>query len=149
MKLTDTVGAILRVKGYQVWSTAPTATVYEAIELMAEKQVGALLVIAGGTLAGIVSERDYARKVVLKGKSSKDTQVSEIMSSPVVFVSPEDTVDHCMKIMTEKRIRHLPVLKDEKVVAVISIGDLTKWIISVQDDTIHHLEDYITGKYPR
>ncbi|MDA2913511.1 CBS domain-containing protein [Acidobacteriia bacterium AH_259_A11_L15] len=148
MKLVDRISAILNQKGGEVWFVTPEASVYEAIEMMADKQVGALLVISDGQVVGIISERDYARKVILKGKASKQTHVREIMSSPVIFARPEHTVDDCMKIMTNNRIRHLPVVEGEKVVGVVSIGDLVKWIISVQDETIHQLENYISGKYP-
>ncbi len=148
MKRIDKISLILKHKGGTVWSVTPTASVYEAIEMMADKQAGALLVISEGKLAGIISERDYTRKVILKGKSSKQTRVKEIMTSPVVSVTPEQTVDECMRVMTRNRIRHLPVVESEKVVGVVSIGDLVHWIISVQEETIGQLENYITGKYP-
>ncbi len=148
MKRVDKISLILKHKGGTVWSVTPAASVYQAIEMMADKQAGALLVISEGKLAGIISERDYTRKVILKGKSSKQTRVKEIMTSPAVFVTPEHTVDECMKIMTANRIHHLPVVENEKVVGVVSIGDLVHWIISVQEETIGQLENYITGKYP-
>ena len=148
MRLVDPISSVLRHKGQEIWSLTPAASVYDAIEMMSDKRVGALLVIADGKLVGVISERDYARKVILKGKSSRETQVQEIMTSSVVFVGPQQTVDECMRIMTANRIRHLPIVEDEKVVGVVSIGDLVNWIISAQEETIHQLHNYITGKYP-
>ena len=148
MKLNDSVELILRRKGSHVLSIAPDVTVYEALREMADKDIGALVVMDGTDLVGVFSERDYARKVILKDRSSKEMKVHEIMSIPVVTVTPKTTVDECMYLMTAKRCRHLPVVEGEMVVGLVSIGDLVNWIMTVQDFAIHQLEDYITGKYP-
>ena len=141
-----TVTQLLRTKGQQVLSVAPDIPVFEALEVMADKNVGALLVVEGERLVGVFSERDYARKVILKGKSSKDTPVREIMSSHVLYVRPEQTIEDCMALMTDKRVRHLPVMEDERVVGVISIGDVVKEIIAEQSFIIEQLQNYITGR---
>ena len=148
VKLDDSVGLILKRKGFEVHSIAPDATVYQALQKMADKEIGALVVMDGTDVVGIFSERDYARKVVLKDRSSREMQVREIMSTPVVTVTPKTTVDECMFCMTSKHLRHLPVVDGETVVGLVSIGDLVNWIMSVQEVAIHQLEDYITGKYP-
>ena len=140
------VAHLLHAKGHAVWAIAPDASVYEAIKLMADKEVGALLVMEGQRLVGIVSERDYARKVILQGKSSRDTPVREIMTGNVVCVRPNQTVEDCMVLMTTHRIRHLPVLNDNQVRGVVSIGDLVKAVISEQEVRIQQLEQYITGR---
>ena len=139
------VGQLLRLKGTDVFSVTPQDSVLHAIEVMATRHVGALLVMNQGSLLGIISERDYARKVILKNRSSHDTPVGDIMSSPAISVTPEETVHHCMEIMTERRFRHLPVVKGGRVVGMLSIGDLVKAVIQEQTEHIEQLERYITG----
>lgn len=140
------VGQLLRSKGNEVWSITPGTTVYDAIKVMADKEVGALLVLEGERLVGIVSERDYARKVILKGRSSKDTPVRDIMTERVLYARPEQTIEECMALMTAKRVRHLPVCEDNRVIGVVSIGDLVKSVISQQEFLIQQLENYIAGR---
>jgi CBS domain-containing protein len=145
MTTSGTIGDILKYKGAQVWSIEPGATVLDAIKLMAEKNVGALLVMKGASLVGIISERDYTRKVALKGKSSKETLVSEILSGQVVHAAPAHSVEECLRVMTDRHFRHLPVLENNKVVGIVSIGDLVNWVITQQSQTIQQLQTYITG----
>jgi len=147
MNANASVSEILNHKGTNVWSIAPEATVFEALQLMADKNVGSLLVTEQNRLVGIITERDYSRKVVLKGRSSKETAVKEILSGQVVHVGPTQTVEECMRLMTGHRVRHLPVLDGSRILGVISIGDLVNWIISAQTATIEQLQTYIAG-YP-
>jgi CBS domain-containing protein len=147
-KMSGLVGSVLKRKGAQVWSVAPDHTVYDAIEKMAARGVGALLVLREAKLVGIVSERDYARKVILLGRSSKSTLVQEIMTSPVVSVTPNESIDACLSIMTASRIRHLPVVERDQILGVVSIGDLVKWLVSEQEETIEQLQHYISARYP-
>lgn len=145
MNPNGTISEILSHKGAQVWSISPDATVFDAIQLMADKNIGALLVTQADKLLGILTERDYTRKVALKGKSSKQTAVKEILSGQVIHVTPDHTVEDCMRLMTDHRVRHLPVLHSERIVGVISIGDLVNWIITAQMSTINQLQTYISG----
>ncbi len=136
---------LLEAKGSEVWSVHPDAAVYDAIEMMAEKGVGALMVLDGGALVGVISERDYARKVILLGRSSKDTAVKEIMTARVIYARPDQTVEDCMGLMTDKRIRHLPVMDGNELLGVVSIGDLVKTMLAEQQFVIEQLEQYISG----
>ena len=147
MDVSGNIGAILNQKSGELYSVAPDATVYDAIEMLDAKNIGAVLVMEGDKLIGMFSERDYTRKVVLRGKRSRETKVSEIMSSHLTTIRPNDGVEECLRIMTDKRIRHLPVVEGEKVIGIISIGDLVKHVISVQSATIAHLESYIHGGF--
>ena len=148
MKTNYPISSILVNKTSALWSVAPEATVFEAIKLMAEKNIGSLLVMSGGKLAGMFTERDYTRKIALQGKTSKETHVREIISRDVITVTPDDSVEECMRLMTEKRIRHLPVVEDANVVGIVSIGDLVNWIISTQNAHIEQMEEYISGSVP-
>ncbi|MBT8115729.1 MAG: CBS domain-containing protein [Arenicella sp.] len=141
------VDRLLKVKGDGTWTIPPYATVFEALELMAEKDIGGLLIMEDGNLVGIFTERDYARKLILKGRFSKDTLVGELMTRNVLYVAPNNTIEDCMQLMTEKRLRHIPVLDRGKLVGLVTIGDVVKQIISEQESTIHHLENYISGGY--
>ena len=142
-----TVNNLLSIKGRDLWSIAPDASVFEALQLMADKNISGLPVLQNGQLVGIFTERDYARKVILKGRLSKDTELSDLMTKNVLYVETKNTVEECMRLMTAKRIRHLPVLDDGQVIGIVTIGDLVKQIISEQENTIHQLENYISGGY--
>jgi CBS domain-containing protein len=149
MKINDTIGILLGCRpDKQVLSIDPDHSVYEALEILAQYNIGVLLVCKDNRLVGIFSERDYARKGILGGLTSRETRVSQLMTSPVISVSPKHTVDECMTLMTEHDFRHLPVVQNDVVVGVISIGDLVKWVISGQQQTIQALEGYIAGAYP-
>ena len=146
MQVLDRISEILKQKGEQIWSIAPNAAVYDALAVMADKEVGSLLVIDGHKLVGLLSERDYARKIILRGRSSKETRVDEIMISDPPTIVPDCSVDEAMRIMTENRVRHLPVIGNNKsVLGIVSIGDLVKWIISSHQATIEQLQSYIAG----
>jgi CBS domain-containing protein len=148
MKTQIPVSSVLHHKGSTVWHIAPEATVFDAIKLMAEKNIGALPVLAKGSIVGIFTERDYTRKIALMGKTSKDTRVREVLSDKVICVTPNDSVEECMRLMTENRIRHLPVMEGQKLLGIISIGDLVNWIISAQNSAIEQMEQYIAGGSP-
>jgi CBS domain-containing protein len=138
---------LIKVKGNEIWSIEPSASVFDAVKLMADKGIGALMVTQGNKLEGVISERDYARKVILKNRLSRETSVEEIMTTRVVYAHPEQNVEECMALMTEKHIRHLPIMVEEKLLAVVSIGDLVKSIIAQQQLTIKQLEQYVSGDW--
>lgn len=148
MSPTDRIRAVLKNKGGNVWSVTSDITVFEAISVMSEKEVGALPVVDNQSLVGMLAERDYARKVILQGRSSRDTRVAEIMTTPVITVTPDETVEDAMRIMTERRVRHLPVLSQGDLIGIVSIGDLVNWVISAHREEIDHLKTYITASYP-
>jgi CBS domain-containing protein len=148
MEFNDPVRSVLRNKGWRVYSVPPEASVLTAVRMMANKDVGALAVIDQGLLVGLFSERDYARKIILHGRVSRETPVYEVMTAPALTVTPDDNVDECLRIMTRDRVRHLPVVEGGRVVGMVSIGDLVNWIISAQAETIGQLHSYIAGSYP-
>jgi CBS domain-containing protein len=148
MGTKDSVRSVLHDKGRSVYHVAPETPVYEALEVMARHDIGALPVISGAGLCGVFSERDYARKVILQGKASRETPVGDIMTSPAIVAHPEQTVDDCLHLMTKFRVRHLPVLERGSVTGVVSIGDLVNWIIHRQEHEIEQLNHYIAGSYP-
>jgi CBS domain-containing protein len=148
MEIHGTVRDILQNKSGELWTTTPHSTVYEAIGLMGEKNIGAVIVVDHNEVVGVLSERDYSRKVVLQGRTSRDTLVGEILSRPVIAVRRKDSIEKCMQLMTSNRIRHLPVVEDGKLVGLISIGDLVNWVMHSQRHTILQLQGYISGDYP-
>jgi len=148
MTISCTISAVLHGKGSQVFSVSPQTTVHEAIRIMAEKNVGALVVLDGERLVGVFSERDYTRRVALPGKSPQQTPVTEALSAPVISVPADATVEECMRLMTSHRVRHLPVVEVQKLLGIVSIGDLVNWIISAQGQEIDQLRTFITGQYP-
>jgi len=147
MDVSGNIAAVLGQKSREIFSVTPDTCVDDAVKMMDEKNVGALLVMKGGKLVGMLSERDYTRKVMLRGKKSSETKVSDIMSSKLTVTHPNEGVEECLRAMTDKRFRHLPVLEGDKVIGVVSIGDLVKYVISCQSATIAHLESYISGGY--
>ena len=148
MQIDVEVSVLLQSKGTQVYSVTPETKVFDAIKMMAEKNVGALIGLSEDRVVGMFSERDYTRTVILHGQSSKDTRVKDLLSSPVISASPTSSVEECMRLMTTYRVRHLPILEGEKLAGVVSIGDLVNWTISAQSTAIHQLQNYIAGQYP-
>ncbi|RPJ32936.1 MAG: CBS domain-containing protein [Verrucomicrobiaceae bacterium] len=148
MEIHGTVRDILQNKGGVVWTTSPETTVYDAIGLMGEKNIGALVAVDGDEVVGVLSERDYSRKVVLQGRTSRDTRVSDILSRPAITVTSGDSIETCMQLMTTRRIRHLPVVDDGRLTGLISMGDLVNWVMQSQRHTIQQLQGYISGEYP-
>lgn len=148
MEIHGTVRDILKGKGGDVWTTTPQNSVYEALHLMGEKNIGALVVVEGDEVIGVLSERDYSRKVVLEGRASRDTLVDTILARPAITVQSSETIEKCMQLMTSRRIRHLPVVDDGRLVGLVSIGDLVSWVMHSQRHTILQLQGYITGDYP-
>jgi len=148
MEIHGTVYDLLHNKSGQIWTTNTSDTVYEAIHLMGEKNIGALVAVEDGQVIGVLSERDYSRKVVLQGRTSRDTLVGDILSRPAITVHSKDSIETCMQLMTGKRIRHLPVVDDGQLIGLVSIGDLVSWVMQSQRHTIQQLQGYISGDYP-
>lgn len=148
MEIHGTVRDILQQKGGNVWTTTAQSTVYDAIGLMGEKNIGALIVVEGGEVVGVLSERDYSRKVVLQGRTSRDTLVGEILSRPAITVTHGDSIETCLQLMTKRRIRHLPVIENGQLKGLVSMGDLVNWVMQSQRHTIQQLKGYISGDYP-
>ena len=148
MEFVGNAHHILQAKGTEVWTVGPDEVVFSALRVMGEKNIGALVVVEKGAVLGVVSERDYSRKVVLEGRTSRETRVRDVLSEPAIVVGPEATIEHCMELMTDRRVRHLPVVDDGKLTGIISIGDLVGWIIRSQREAIQHLQGYISGQYP-
>ncbi len=148
MEIQGTVRDIVQKKGGEIWTTSSTTTVYDAIGLMGEKNIGALVAVENDEVIGVLSERDYSRKVVLQGRTSRDTLVGDILSRPAITVNCADSIETCMKLMTSRRIRHLPVVEDGKLIGLISMGDLVNWVMQSQRQTIQQLQGYISGEYP-
>lgn len=148
MEIASPIGALLSHKGKVVWSVSPELTVFEAVQMMSDKNIGALPVMQGDELVGTFSERDYTRKIIVKGRSSRETAVRDVMTAPALTVTSEDSIDRCMRLMTQNRVRHLPVLENGRLIGIVSIGDLVNWIISAQSAAIDQLERYISGSYP-
>lgn len=148
MEIVGTVRDILKTKSHVLWTTSPKDTVYDAVRIMGEQNIGALVVVENELVVGVISERDYSRKVALQGRTSRDTLVGDIVSKPVIVVECSDSVAHCMKTMMESRIRHLPVVHEGELIGLISMGDLVKWVMRTQEHTILQLQGYISGEYP-
>ena len=148
MEFVGNAHHILQAKGTEVWTVGPEVMVLDAVRLMGEKNIGALVVVEGGEVLGVISERDYSRKIVLQDRTSRDTRVHEVLSKPAIVVQPESSIAECMELMTTKRVRHLPVVEEGRLIGIISIGDLVSWIIRSQREAIQQLEGYISGQYP-
>jgi len=148
MEFVGNAHHILQVKGTDIWTVGPEVMVLEAVRMMGEKDIGALVVTEDNEVLGVISERDYSRKIVLKGRTSRDTKVGEVLDAPVIVVKPESSIEECMELMTDQRVRHLPVVDDGRLIGIISMGDVVRWIMRSQSEAIQHLQGYISGQYP-